>query len=100
LKLTCAELVSTVAFNFNLRPFSKELLDEWLEERLDHLGRSGLPGFACHVIVIGYNLIQETRVHNVLDDVAVKGPGRCFSPRHGMTFDSKNEGSKCVSMTW
>jgi len=28
------------------------------------------------------------------------GPDRCYSPRHRMPFDSRNEGSKLVSMTW
>jgi len=28
------------------------------------------------------------------------GPDRYCSPRHRMTFNSRNEGSKCVSMTW
>jgi len=27
-------------------------------------------------------------------------PGRHCSPRHRMPFNSRNEGSKCVSMTW
>ena len=28
------------------------------------------------------------------------GPGRCRSPRHRMPCNSRNEGSKCVSITW
>jgi len=27
------------------------------------------------------------------------GPGICFSPRHRMKFNSRIEGTKCVSMT-
>jgi len=36
------------------------------------------------------------RVH----DVAGNGSGRYCSPRHGMPWNSRNEGSKCVSVTW
>jgi len=28
------------------------------------------------------------------------GPGRYCSPRHRKSFNSRNEGSKCVSTTW
>ena len=28
------------------------------------------------------------------------GPGRRCTPRHSMTYNSRSEGSKCVSMTW
>ena len=39
---------------------------------------------------------QEPSVQDAWEDVASNGPGRRFSPRHRMPFDSSNAGSKCV----
>jgi len=36
----------------------------------------------------------------VMGTVHEVGHGRCCSPRHRMPFDSRDEDSKCVSMTW
>jgi len=46
--------------------------------------------------VIGCHLIQETRVQKRVDDVAAKanGPGGYCTPRHRMSFNPRNEGSK------
>jgi hypothetical protein len=32
--------------------------------------------------------------------LAAVGPGRHYSPHYRMSFESRNEGSKCESMTW
>ena len=35
-----------------------------------------------------------------LEDVVGNEPGRYYSPRHMVPFNSRNEGSKCATMTW
>ena len=56
----------------------------------------GMAYIARHVI--GCHFTPDTRVICELDDVAVRGPGRYYSPRHPMPmpFNSRNKGSKCV----
>ena len=45
--------------------------------------------------VIGCHLIQEARVKYALDDVTGREPGRYYSLRHTMPFDSTSEGATC-----
>ena len=49
---------------------------------------------------MGCHLTQETRVQSALDDVEGNGPGGYCSPRHGVTFNSRDKGSEFSWMMW
>jgi hypothetical protein len=49
--------------------------------------------------VIGCHNTQQIRFKTSVNDVAVTGSGKYRSLRHRMPLYSRNEGSKCVSMT-
>ena len=47
-----------------------------------------------------YEHYLRSRLFAACTDPAEARPARCRSPRHRMPFNSRNKGSKCVSMTW
>ena len=65
----------------------------------DMSGLSGLSGVTAAVSRSNTKELEDERKE--LEELSPEvGPARCCSPRHRMPFSSRNEGLKCVSMTW
>jgi hypothetical protein len=114
LKLRYDKLLSSVAFNFNLRSYNKEILvaDTWAQKMLNLLDERDL-GILTGVISLLTGIVAHDsrgyeacipKVCAVMQrlarnkDIPQAGPYTHCSPRHGTaTFSSRHEGSKCVA---